>query len=282
MSLPLLLAGAAAVLFAALWLRARSQRRTADEQVEKLRTRLDRAHAARETFFDLATHELRSPLSAILGYQELLGDGAYGGLDEGASEPVERIGRSARHLLHLIDGVVEISRLRSGTVRPDLGPVDLGVLLSSVAEAFRTAASERGLDSRVTIPDRLPTVRSDQERLVRALDLVVTSAVKHPAGSVITLEVENLESSGADPRDDSRDDSRIVVRIAETEIEPREEAGDPALRLGIRLAVAEGIAGILGGQLALDTGEDGRIRRLAFHIGDTPTAESNTTAGSSF
>jgi signal transduction histidine kinase len=225
------------------------------EEVQRLRRALEEAQEARDTFFDLVTHELRSPLTAILGYQELLADGAYGDVADRMSEPIDRIGRSARHLLHLIDGVVELSRLRTGNVRPDLGPVNLDVLVGSVADAFRVVARERGVTAHVEIPDDLPTIRSDQDRLVRALDLMMTSAVKHPAHSDLHLRV-------------TPSDHGLSLHVGETAIGIREDTDDLALRLGIRLAVADGIARVLGGGLDLETDEAGLIRGLTFHVHD--------------
>ena len=262
MAIVAFLAVVLALLFAGLWLRRGRRVRELERERGELREALSDAGEARETFFALVTHELRSPLSAILGYQELLADGAYGEFGDELTEPVDRIGRSARHLLHLIDGVVELSRLRTGTVRLDVQPVNLDVVMASVADSFRTYARERGVRPHVSVADRLPTVRSDQDRLLRALDLLLTSAVKHPAGEEISLRV-------------SRDDGGATAEIGETEIEIRERSDDPALRLGIRLAVAEGIARALGGGLELEVDEDGPIRRLAFRIRDSEQASGS-------
>lgn len=224
--------------------------------IRSLEHDLEQAGQVQERFFDLVTHELRSPLSAILGYQELLEDGVYGGLDD-AAEPVERIGRSARHLVHLVDGLVELSQLQTGTVRPDLEPLDLGVLMSSVADAFRAQVEERGLVASVQLPPSLPTVRTDRERLIRAFDLLITSAVKHPADDTLGLDV--------DAREDGAD-----VRITGTAIQVHDDSDDPASRLGIRLAVARAIARALHDDLRLDTDSDRRIRALALGITSVP------------
>ena len=237
-----------------LWARERRRARRLRDERDAADAHAEESATARDAFFDLATHELRSPLSAILGYQELLEDGAFGDLGP-ALDPVQRIGRSANHLLHLIDGVIELSRLRAGTVRPDVGPVDLGVLLSSVAEAFRTQAEERGIEPHVTLTGHFPTLRSDQERLVRALDLLVTSALKHPSAPSLSLEVR------------SRTDG-ITARLHPTDIEVREAGDDPAVRLGIRLAVADALARLLGGSLDLETGPEGSITSVTLRIRD--------------
>lgn len=254
----LLLAAAGVVFLVVVRLRSRRQRsgmERAERELSEARRALESLRGNTEGFLDLATHELRSPLSAILGYQELLADGAYGELDEPMAEAIERIGRSARHLLHLIDGLVELSRIRSGTLRPDVETVNLGVLLSSVADAFRTAARDRGLEPHVEMPPALPSIRSDQTRLLRAFDLLITSAVKYPAGRDIAFRV----SVAGD---------RITTRIDGTELTPGHPAEDLAVRLGIRLAVVDGMARVLGGALVLEEGDNGVVRALSLRVRD--------------
>lgn len=247
------LLGLSTATFASLWLGERRKRMAAEQAGEEARRRREEADAAREGFFDLATHELRSPLSAILGYQELLADGAYGPLQEGAEEPVDRIGRSARHLLHLIDGVIELSRIRVGGVRPDLDSVHLGVLFSAAADAFRVHARERNIEPRISVPASLHDIRSDQDRLIRCIDLLMASALKHPAEPYMSLEVSALSHG-------------FKLTIGPTAIDVKDDQADPATQYGIRIAVAQGIATLLGGSLEMDTGHDGEIRALTLRI----------------
>lgn len=229
--------------------------RRQERELEETRRRLADAEEARERFFDLAAHELRAPLSAIFGYQELLRDGAYGELTPDAEDAVERIGRAGRNLLHLTDGIIELGRLRAGDLRPALETVDLGTVLASAADTFRTQAAERGITPTVELHDAMPRIRSDRERLVRVLDLAITSAVRHPAGGAMTLRV-GLE------------DDHATLRIGPTELEVGPDRSDPA-RAGIRLAVVRRIAELLDGGLELPT-EDGRIREIVLRIATPP------------
>jgi signal transduction histidine kinase len=244
----------AGALAAGTWARAR--RRGLERELAETRRRLDTARSARETFFDLTTHELRSPLAAILGFQELLQDDAYGELNPEARDAVLRIGHSARHLLNLLDGVMELSRLRTGMVQPELDTVDSGMLVSAAADAFRTLARERGITPNVEMPDHLPTIRSDPERLIRAFDLLITSAIRHPRGAVLNLRVTTA-------------DERLTVAIEPTDLEL--DPGDGSDAGGIRLAVAAGIATVLGGNLELLASDD-RVDELVFTVPAPPPA----------
>lgn len=238
----------------ALWARSRS--RETRRELDEARRRMDRVRAGRERFFDVTTHELRAPLSAILGYQELLHDGAYGVLSEPARDATARLGRAARHLLHLVDGVIELSRMRAGDIRVDLEAVDLGVLFAATADAFRGHATEREIEPMVEIPAGLPAIRTDRDRLVQALDLVVTSAVRHPAGPSMTLRVDVRQGT-------------VAVALEPTRVTLDTDADDPSIRMGIRLAVAHRIGQLLGGGLDLPI-QDGHARAIRFRFQDQP------------
>lgn len=238
------------------WVGERRESRRLARRVREAEERAERARRAQDDFFDLVTHELRSPLSAVLGYQELMADEAYGILPAEAAEPLRRIGRSARHLLHLIDGVVELSRLRAGAVTPITASIQLGPVLAGVADAFRTHTRDRGITGRVRLPERPPALRTDPDRLIRALDLLVTSAVKHPAGESLDLVVETGPEG-------------LEVRIQGTALRPA-DSPDQSLRLGLRLAITSRIALLLGGSLQCDPHDDGLIRTLRLRIPPQP------------
>lgn len=250
---------AAAAVAAVGWSRERRRRRELDEALRTTREHARAADEARERFFDLVTHELRSPLSAILGYQELLQDKAYGALHDQAAEAVGRIGRSARHLLHLIEGVVMLSRLRSNDVQVERVPVHLGALLAPVADTFRSQACDRRIDAAVRMPEAFPTILSDQDQLVRALDLLVTSVLKHPGPDTLELDVQCHD-----------DGATVHLRGAHLRLH---DHPDPELRLGLRLAVATRVAELLGGDLLLSPPDATVVRDLAFRIRG-PAADS--------
>lgn len=211
------------------------RRRRLDRELHDARRRTEAARTARHRFFELATHELRGPLTAILGFQELLRDGAYGELTGEARDAVVRIGRAGRQLLALVDGVIELAGIQAGDVRPDIDDVDLGILLATTAETLRSRAGERGVEARARIPDRVPAIRSDGARIRRVLDLMVTSAVRHPAGTGLEMDV---------------DIGRDAVTVALGPVALDIDADDPGAG-GLRMAVAAGTARLLGGELSL-------------------------------
>jgi signal transduction histidine kinase len=246
---------AAAATLAALWARQRARLHHLERDIERLQQQTREAQHAADTFFDTVGHELRSPVAAIIGYQELLGDGAYGDIGPAAREPLDRIGRSVYHLLDLIDGTLDLARIRAGTAAPDLANADLGLLIDDIATAFRSHAEERSLRHYVRIEHPLPTIRSDFDRLARALRLLAIHAVKHPAGERLELRVQ-------------RHPDGATVQIRGIRLPTRHEAHDPALRTGIRLAIAAGVADLLGHDLQAQPASDDGVHAITFRIRD--------------
>ena len=246
-----------------LWGRERTKRARLERELADARARAGRVDQARETFFDLATHELRSPLAAILGYQELLRDGLYGDLAPPGFDALERIGSSAGHLLHMIDGIVELSRLRTGKVSLDLGPVDVADLLEQAGDDLRSHAEQRGLAARVDLPESLRIIHSDRDRLVRALDLLVVSAVKHPSENGLALTATG-------------DAAGFTLRLDGAAIPLRTDSEDPTLRLGLRLAIVNHTASLLGGSFHVHPEDGEPVHRLTFTI---PSASFDEVQG---
>ncbi len=246
----------------ALWARERATARKLRRQIGRRGNAHEPTRAAdapSEAFFDLVTHELRSPLSAIIGYQELLSDAVYGEIGDAAREPVARIGRSAQHLLHLMDGIIDLAQLRAKTVSTDIQDVDLDALAASAAADFCAAADERHLRRSVHVEAGLPHIRSDLDRLARAIHLLCIAAVKNPAGDRLELRIETHGHG-------------VAVRIRGTRFIVHADHDQPPYEGGIRVAVAAATARLLGGDLFTDPPEGGSDHQITFLIRDVEAA----------
>ena len=226
-------------LGAGLW--ARRESRRAEREAEEARRRVEEARRDRQAFFDQTTHELRSPLAAILGYQELLSDGAYGELDEEVRDALARIGRAAGHLLNLIEGVMELSREGPGD-DVAMDTVELDGLVADTARSLRDHAADRGIRAAVTVGP-LPSIRTDRNRLARLLDLVTTAAARRPARDTLAMDVA---SAGG----------QLVMRLGPTGI-PASPAPDTPAEPSLRLVLAHRLARQIGGTLTAEPVADG-------------------------
>lgn len=203
-------------------------------------------------------HEMRTPISAILGYQELLREGIYGPISERGKEPLDRIAYSARQLLHLIDGVQEIGtpetkRLNTQPVHFEPAPVLRTCIENAHADAVgRSVVLEDG------VADNLPRLWGDPDRFCRAIDLTLAAAIKTSNGAIIRVAAE-------------ADGTAVDIRVSDTGLEPSRDNPDFArpngsrpTGAGLRLAIVREIARRMHGSLELRPTPSGTTVLLHF------------------
>ncbi|MGU3538708.1 HAMP domain-containing sensor histidine kinase [Methylobacterium sp. A54F] len=155
------------------------------EEVDEKGRQLAAADMHKTQFFANMSHELRTPLNAVLGYSELLADGLYGPLSEKACDALERIQINGRHLLSLINDVLDFTKIEAGLLTLSLQDYALGALIESVAAAAASLAEAKGLGLEVEVAPGLPIGQGDERRLTQVLMNLVGNAIKFTdAGSV--------------------------------------------------------------------------------------------------
>lgn len=204
-------------------------------------------------------HEMRTPIAAILGYQELLYEGIYGKVDERGKEPLERIAFSARQLLHLIDGVQEIGTPPEKRLHSSVESFDPSEILRSCLSYAQADATGRNITLEATVPDQLPEVTGDPDRFCRAIDLALAAAIKTSHGATLSLRATETG------------DHALCVTIDHTGLAP--ERDDPALidrpaakltGAGLRLAIVREIARQMHGDIELAPSPSGTSVVLHF------------------
>jgi len=164
-------------------------------EIEDKGRELELASKHKSQFLANMSHELRTPLNAILGYTELLLDGIYGEVPEKARETMGRIERSGRHLLALINDVLDLSKIEAGQLTLSLADYSLSEIVNTVVTAMEPLAAEKGLALQVALEPSLPLARGDDRRLSQVLLNLVGNAVKFTdAGEV---RIEGKVSDGA-------------------------------------------------------------------------------------
>ena len=124
------------------------------------------------------SHELRTPLNAILGYAELLVDGIYGQLPERPSGVLERIQNNGKHLLALINDVLDLAKIEAGQLTLTLEDYALAEVVRSVVTAAEPLATSKGLNFTATLQDDMPMGHGDARRLSQVLLNLVGNAIK--------------------------------------------------------------------------------------------------------
>jgi signal transduction histidine kinase len=174
--------------------RLRLAARRASDALAMQRVMVDRMEELGRTksdFVSRVSHELRSPLTSVIGYVELLIDGAPGTPTDDQGRMLEIIDRNSRRLLALIEDLLTMSRVEAGLFELHVGPVDLAAVVTSVRETTAPAFAQAELVLTVELGDDLQ-LTGDREQLERALLNLVSNSVKFtaPRGRVsITAQV---------------------------------------------------------------------------------------------
>jgi PAS domain S-box-containing protein len=237
-----------------------TDRKRGDELLRAAKEQAERANSAKSEFLSRMSHELRTPLNSILGFGHLL---EMDGLSEDQREPVHYILESGRHLLQLINEVLDIARIEAGKVIIVPEPVAVGTLLRDVVAVVSPMATERNI--RVEIASGNPEchVRADPQRMKQVLLNLLSNAIKYNReGGAVRIVCK-------------RSGSALRIRVSDTgrsiPAEQLSEVFAPFERLGAEHENVEGSG--LG--LALS-------RHLMQLMGGTLTVESEPGVGSTF
>lgn len=180
-----------------------SDRRKAEIQLQEINERLaltnaelDRATRLKDEFLANMSHELRTPLNAILGMTEGLQDEVFGALSDRQKRPIEMIERSGKHLLALINDILDLSKIEAGKLELQRSPTSAKYLCDSSLMFVRQQAVKKEITLHLEIPPNLPNIRVDELRIRQVLINLLSNAVKFtPDGGNVTLsattEVQN-------------------------------------------------------------------------------------------
>jgi signal transduction histidine kinase len=158
----------------------------AHEAERQARQAAEAANRAKSEFLAIMSHELRTPLNAIDGYAELMELGIHGELTDDQRQDLARIRKSQRHLLGLINGVLNYARIEAGAIRYDIGDVVIDEVLATCEALIAPQARGKRLAFEYTIRDRSLIVRADAEKLQQIVLNLLSNAVKftEPGGQL--------------------------------------------------------------------------------------------------
>ncbi|WP_295888303.1 hybrid sensor histidine kinase/response regulator [uncultured Thiohalocapsa sp.] len=248
------------------------------------RDRAETANRAKTRFLANMSHELRTPLNAVLGGADLLRRSRR--LDAEAQGHCGLIQRGGRHLLRLIEDLLDIARIEHDRLRPLLADIELRPMLEDLAAVTRRAAEARGLAFRAEFADDLPQqVRTDGRRLRQVLQNLLDNAVKYTDAGGVCLSV--APDPVASPADDAAaavlvftvSDTGCGIAQADQErlFAPFEQFDHSRDGSGLGLAICRELAGVLGGELSVESAP-GRGSRFRFRLPvQRPAAERTET-----
>lgn len=146
-----------------------------------------------------ATHELRTPLHAIIGFSELIRDAAHGPhTDPRYGEYAGDIHQAATHMLALVDGTLDLARAEAGADQLDIREIDIGRTVQDSARMLRQLAEGTGVTLDIKVPDTPLRIRTDPEKVRQIVLNLASNAIKFtPNGGRVTVEVAGLDDGGA-------------------------------------------------------------------------------------
>ena len=167
---------------------------------EALRAR-DQAMEANRTksqFLANMSHELRTPLNAIIGITEMLEEDARDDALDDYTEPLERVSRAETHLLHLINEVLDLSKIEAGRIEFHVEAIDVAELIEELATTAQPLADQKGNRLAVRCPEESGTMHGDPTRVRQVVLNLLSNACKFTEGGEVSLAVSRMRTRGKD------------------------------------------------------------------------------------
>jgi signal transduction histidine kinase len=154
---------------------------------------LEAASRHKSDFLANVSHELRTPMNAILGFNEMILDQVYGDIPAELRRPLTDIQQSGRHLLRLINDVLDLSKIEAGRMDLNLGEYSAGDAVAVVGASLGSLAAAKSLELIVIVPEGLPLAYGDGKRITQCLMNLAGNALKFTRRGRVEIAVEQVE-----------------------------------------------------------------------------------------
>ncbi|MBV1699603.1 MAG: GAF domain-containing protein, partial [Hyphomicrobiales bacterium] len=216
---------------------------------------LELASRHKSQFLANMSHELRTPLNAILGYTELILDNIYGEAPEKMRAVLERVQTNGKHLLGLINDVLDLSKIEAGQLTLALSEYSVAELVQGVYVAVEPLASQKNLALTTKIDKGLPMGRGDERRLAQVLLNLVGNAIKFTDKGEVAIEASqsngtfNVAVRDSGPGIAPADQAKIFEEFQQVDNTSTRQKGGTGLGLSISRRIVE----MHGGRIAVDS-----------------------------
>jgi len=224
------------------------------ELVEKTR-RSEEADRLKSAFIANMSHEIRTPLNSVLALSQLLRDGMAGALSNDQRRYLEVIERNGQNLLRLINDILDLSRIEAGHLEMDLHATDIGAQIRSTVGTLVPLAEAKGLDLHARLPEDLPTVRCDVDRMRQILTNLIGNAIKFTETGQVQVSAEargqlvavHVTDTGVGIPDSAK--AKVFEEFFQVDQSMARRQGGT----GLGLAIASRLARLMGGEITFDS-----------------------------
>jgi len=173
--------------------------------VQQAKAMAETASQTKSDFLASMSHELRTPLNAILGFNEMILGQVYGEVPEDMKEPLADIQTSGKHLLRLINNVLDLAKIEAGRMELALADYSVHNTVESVHSTLRPLATDKGLEFLATVPQDVPLAYGDPGRITQCLMNLAGNSLKFTKAGKVEISVEEK-------------DGLLIYRVADTGI----------------------------------------------------------------
>jgi signal transduction histidine kinase len=230
------------------------------EEIQEKSRQVEEASKHKSQFLANMSHELRTPLNAILGYAELVLDGIYGDAPEKMRNVLERIQTNGKHLLGLINDVLDLSKIEAGQLVLSLNDYSIKDMMQGVYVAVEPLAGNKKLNFKLEVPPDLPQARGDERRLSQVLLNLVGNAIKFTDTGEVAMKASTANGSytvavrDTGPGIAEADQAKIFEEFQQSESTHTKAKGGTGLGLAIAKRIVEMHGGRLWVESSLGTG----------------------------
>jgi signal transduction histidine kinase len=236
-------------------------------EIQEKSKELAEASQHKSQFLANMSHELRTPLNAILGYTELMADGAYGEPSEKTLGVLKRLEANGKHLLGLINDVLDLSKIEAGQLVLELSDYSVQDIAQTVRSTLEPLAADKKLTFKVEMSSELPAGRGDGRRLTQVLINLVGNAIKFTDAGEVAIKAEaNNDSFYVSVRDTGpgispADQAKLFQEFQQADNAITRKKGGT----GLGLAISKRIVEMHGGKIWVES-QPGRGSTFAFTV----------------
>jgi GAF domain-containing protein len=225
------------------------------EEIQEKSRQLEEASQHKSQFLANMSHELRTPLNAILGYTELMADGAYGEPSEKMTGVLKRLESNGKHLLGLINDVLDLSKIEAGQLALELSDYSVQDIAQTVRSTLEPLAADKKLAFKVEMPSELPPGHGDGRRLTQVLINLVGNAIKFTDAGEVAIKAEANNGSfhvtvrDTGPGISAADQAKLFQEFQQADNTITRKKGGT----GLGLAISKRIIEMHGGKIWIDS-----------------------------